>query len=243
MLTQMCVDFTKLNAESTDLNLIIRTSRALHNTIGEVSPKVSRAIHAIADAFPVPRLNTSEEALWVQNRVLPWGRTGREPVVDELLLAGVLVEVAFSQPTRADVYLPDLSYGAWDISVVPVDNEELDVDHTFTGWHNIFLRGEECGILGHWRDGKVGYCTLGLCSSIHVDNPYIGRESLKAKAVTLGEDVADEEGVEESWNLARSLCRKQLTHGGGEMGYGDLTRGHPLSQPARGTNVIRSWDV
>jgi hypothetical protein len=123
MLTHMCVDFAELNAEATNLNLVICTSCALHNAIRQVSPEVSRAIHAIADALPIPRLHTSEATLWVQNCVFPRGRVAREPVVDELLCAGILVEVAFSQTTGADVDLADLAYGTWDVSVVPVDNE------------------------------------------------------------------------------------------------------------------------
>jgi hypothetical protein len=119
----------------------------------------------------------------------------------------------------------------------------LNVDHALTSGHDVLLHGEERGILGHWRDGEVRDCTLSFCGSIHVDDSYICRESLKAEAVTLGEHVADKEGIEESWDLARSLCGKKLTHGRGEMGYRDLTRSHPLSQPTRCTNVVGSRDM
>jgi hypothetical protein len=174
----------------------------------------------------------------VQDRVLPWRRLSREPVAHELRGARVFVEIAFCQSAGAHVDLADFPNGTRDVAVVPVDHEELDVDHAFAGGHDIFLGDKEGRILRYRWDGEVGYSALGLRRSVHVDDAHVGSESLQAQAVAFGEHISDEEGIEEGRDLARGLCRKQLTHGWGQMSNCDLAVGHPLCETSWSADII-----
>jgi hypothetical protein len=58
-----------------------------------------------------------------------------EPIVDEFLLGCFRVS---GSPLRT--YLPNLSNGTRHVSVIPVNHQELNVDHPFASWHNVLLR-------------------------------------------------------------------------------------------------------
>ncbi|KAF8970140.1 hypothetical protein BDZ97DRAFT_1792153 [Flammula alnicola] len=66
MLTEMRIDLAKLDAESTNLDLIVRPSCALHDAIWKIASKISGPVlHAIANALPETRLCTREIPFWV----------------------------------------------------------------------------------------------------------------------------------------------------------------------------------
>lgn len=200
------VDLAELDTEPSDLDLIVGPPRALDRPVGEVASQVPRPVHPVPHALPeLARRRTL-------HRVLP-RNVGAEPVLDELLRRRGRVEVALGEPSGTDVELSDLADRAGHVSVDAVDDEKLNVDHPLAGGHDVFL-GREEGRVGRERgDREVRDGALGLGRAVHVDDADVRGEGLEARAVPLGEDVADEEGVSESWDLGGRLGGEELTHG------------------------------
>lgn len=228
MPTEVRVDLAKLDPEPSNLDLVVRPPRALDHPIRPVPPQIPRTVHAVPHAAPVrrPRLPTARDGVNAVN-----ART--EPVFDKLLGGrfGEL-EVPLGEATGAHVDLADFADGAELVLVVAVHDEELDVDHPRAGGHDVLAGLEEGGVGCEGRDGEVGtgkrgavsfgsssgqrrglHGALGLGRSEHVDDLDVVGELLEAGAVTLGEDVADEERVEERGDRARRLRREELAHG------------------------------
>jgi hypothetical protein len=147
MLTEMNIDLTQLDSESTNLDLVVGTSRTLHDTIRSVPAQITRPVHPIADALPIPGFRPGK-AIWrMEDSISPWVFFFREPVVDKLLRRGARIEVSFRQTSRPYVDFADLAYGTGDIPVVPVNDEKLDVDHTLASGHDVLLGCKERRVL------------------------------------------------------------------------------------------------
>jgi hypothetical protein len=214
------VNLAEFDAETTDLDLVVRSSGALDGTVGVVTPKVSRTVHPVPHSLP-PRLPLRISRL---DRVFTLN-TGTEPVLDELLSRRIgELEVTLSETARANVNLADFADGADLVLVLSVDDEELNVDHTLTGRHDVLAGLEEDGVLRERRDGEVRDGALCLGSTEHVDDAAVLGELLETGAVALGEDVADEEGVKEGGNEAARLSREELTHSYGRVRWSDFRR-------------------
>ena len=63
------------------------------------------------------------------------------------------------------------------------------------------------------RRGRDEHGALGLGRAEHVDDPHVVSELLEPGTVALGEDVADEEGVQQRRDRPRRLRREELAHG------------------------------
>lgn len=205
----MGIDLSQLDSESSDLDLIVGSSSAFDGSIGEVSTEVSSPVHPISRSEPELSSGSTDERI---DSVSEDGSL-REPVLDELLLGCFGVEVTFGHSSGSNVELSDLSDGALDVPIGSVDDEELDVDHSLSGRHDVLLSSEEGSVDRDGRDSEVGDGSLGLGGSVHVDDPDVRSEGLETGAVSFREDVSDEEGVSKGRDLGGGSGGEELTHG------------------------------
>lgn len=151
----MNIDLTQFDTEAANLDLVIRTTCALHDTVGHVPAEISRAVHTVTNALPVPRLGACKAVTRMEDSVGPRVAVLAEPIVHELLGGCRRIEVPLGEASRANVDLADLTNSARNATVVTIDHEKLDIDHTLTSGHDILLGGKEGRVLRHGRDGEV----------------------------------------------------------------------------------------
>ena len=239
---QVRVNLAEFDTEPTDLDLVVRPTRALDGAVRVVAAEISGAVHTVADSVP-PRLPRRGHFRHLRDRVDALDPLS-EPVVDKLLPGRVRkLQVALGETTRTDVDLSHLADSTDLVLVGAVDDEELHVDHALTGGHNVLARPEERRIFRQGRDREVRDGALRLGRAEHVDDAAVLRQLLQASAVPLREDVADKEGVPERGNEPRRLGREELTHCRSQMRHRNGLVGHPLGEATGRADVFSSRDV
>lgn len=204
----MRINLAELDAEPSNLDLVVRSSRTLDEAIRPVPSQIASAVHAIPNSAPVRR-----PVLAAPLDLVDALHARSEPVLHKLLGRRFCrPEVPFRQSSRTNVDLSNLAHSAKLVPVVAVDDEELNVDHPAASGHDVLARLEERRVGRESRDGEVGDGALGLGRAKHVDDLDVVGELLEARAVALGEDVADEESVKEGGDRASGLRREELSH-------------------------------
>jgi hypothetical protein len=200
MSTQMSIDLSQLDPETSDLDLVVGSSGALNSPVRQITTEITRPVHSVSDTLPVFALGLVGDGILALHALA-------EPVHDKLFLGSVGVQVALGQTSRSDVDLSDLSYCTWNIPVGPVDDQKLHVNHTLSSGHDVLLVGHESAILADGRDGKVRDGTLGLGGTVHIDDSNVRRQRLQTVTVSLGKNVSDKEGVLQGRDLPGGLGR------------------------------------
>ena len=111
------------------------------------------------------------------------------------------------------------------------------------GRHDVLLGSEESRVLGYAGDEEVGDGTLGFGCAVHVDDVDVRSEGLETVAITLGENVSNEEGVEKRRDLSCCLSREQLTHSGCKVSDSDFVFCHPFRESSWSTDIFSGRDV
>jgi hypothetical protein len=171
---QVSVDFAEFDSESTNLDLVVRATGTFDGSIWVVATEIPSPVHPVANSVPplLPRFVGSGDTVLTLD-------SDSEPVLDEFLRSRFRkLKVTFCESSRSYVDFSDLTDSAKLVLVVAVDDEELNVDHAFSGRHDVFPRLEEGRVFRKRRDREVRDGSLSFSRSKHVDDAAVSGELL-----------------------------------------------------------------
>ncbi|KAH3682818.1 hypothetical protein WICPIJ_006211 [Wickerhamomyces pijperi] len=212
MLGNVGVDFTQFDSETSNLDLIIGPTTTLGVPVRQITTQVTGSVQSVS---------------WTLPELSPWF---------------TLTTVPFRQTSSTDIDLTNFTNTTSLGSVVSVDNQQLDVLHTFTSRHDILLRFQEGRVMRSGGNFEIRNCSLRFSGTVHVNDEHVLGQSLQSETVSLGQDITDKESMMQVLDLSSGLSREQLTHSWSQMGDCGTVSGEPFSQFTRSTNVIGSWD-
>lgn len=139
MPAEMSVNFTQLDSESTDLDLVVSSTGALDRSIRQVSSEITGSVHSVSDTLPVLRSRGRGRSVNRMSQSIGSFDAFPEPVLDKLFGSRSGIQVTLAQASGSNVDLSDLSNRTRDISLCTVDNQQLHIDHSLSGGHDILL--------------------------------------------------------------------------------------------------------
>jgi hypothetical protein len=236
MLREVHIDLTKLDAESTYLDLRVNAACTLNTPIWASAAQITRPIDAISWSLVKlsPRLCevTRGDLLFVF--LLPLGWVNK-PVRNELAsveLGGLFVisKVPFCKAPGSQEQLALLTDFAELGPVFAVDNQELNMEHSLANRNDI---GQLVQIFWSLRlagNLEEGDGTLCFSRAIQVDHRRVRRKIAQLPAIFLGQEIADEESVSKGRKLRACTTNQNLTHGGCQMCHCYFMLFHPLCE-------------
>lgn len=238
MLRQMSVNLAKFDTETTNFDLIVCSAAAFNVTIRHISTKITRAVHAVSGSLvelsPCFVLSSLCGKLFV---LLCPSLVVNKPVLNELGVGKILElhsEIALGQTASSNVNLANLSNRALSVFVIAVNNEQLHINHTGTGWNDLSHLFEEVWVLGLARDLVETDSSLSLSCAVHVLDADVGCKLLKSAAISLEKNVTNKECTSKRRHLWLNTTQKDLSHGRSKMSDSDLILASPLGQSVKG---------
>ncbi|KAI6751765.1 hypothetical protein HG531_006461 [Fusarium graminearum] len=227
VLAEVAVNFVKLDSETSNLDLVIGSTGSFNIARLKVTPQITCAVKTVTGNIS---LESGVVLIQVRVGLNPLVRFNKPRSNELFRVQCCVISVSLGETSGTDVDLTNLTNSTNLVAVLAVDDKELHILHSLTGWHGVSENVQSVGVLGAAGDLEVADSSLCLGCSIHVDNVGILGEFSKLSTISGGEDITNKECPVERWELGRCTSYQNLTHSWCQVSDGGLVLTHPFGE-------------